>query len=188
VKRLVFLLEEPSARELLKGLLPRLVGEQVLVHYLVFEGKQDLETQLVRKLQGWQAPDSVFVVLRDQDAADCHAVKERLLELVARSKRGPVLVRVACHQLESWVAGDLAALALALEQPRIAEHARKEKFRNPDLLANPIDDLRQLWPEYQKVDGARRMGPRLIPESNASPSFRSFCSGVRRLLAEPLAR
>jgi hypothetical protein len=42
VKYLVLLLEEPSARDLLEGLLPRLLPEEVHVQYLVFEGKQDL--------------------------------------------------------------------------------------------------------------------------------------------------
>lgn len=77
MKHLVFLLEEPSARDLLQGLLPRIVPESVHVQYLVFEGKQDLEKQLVAKMKRWLLPESAFVVLRDQDAADCHEVKRR---------------------------------------------------------------------------------------------------------------
>lgn len=42
---LVCLLEEPSAKDLLLGLLPKLLPSSVDVHYLVFEGKQDLERQ-----------------------------------------------------------------------------------------------------------------------------------------------
>lgn len=54
MKHLVFLLEEPSAKDLLEGLLPRLIREEdeISVRYLVFEGKQDLEGQLIRKLRG----------------------------------------------------------------------------------------------------------------------------------------
>jgi hypothetical protein len=103
---LVFLLEEPSARDLLVGLLPRLLPPTFQVQYLVFEGKQDLEKQLVAKLRGWRAPHSAFVVLRDQDAADCHAVKRKLSDLVKLSGRTPTLVRVACRELESWFVGD----------------------------------------------------------------------------------
>jgi len=36
---LVFLLEEPSTREMLKGLLPRFLPEIIMVRYIVFEGK-----------------------------------------------------------------------------------------------------------------------------------------------------
>ena len=41
MKTLVFCLEEPSAREMLKGVLPRLLPEGIDVKYLVFEGKQE---------------------------------------------------------------------------------------------------------------------------------------------------
>ena len=112
---LVFILEEPSAKDLLQGLLPRLIPVSTAVHYLIFEGKQDLERQLVKKLRGWRLPDSAFVVLRDQDAAECRAV-------------------------------------------------------------------RKFIPDYQKRDGARRVGGLLDPQRNSSASFRAFCSGVQRLL------
>ena len=59
---LVFLLEEPSARDLLTGLLPKLLPESVHVHYLVFDGKQDLERQLVRKLRGWRMPPLLAIL------------------------------------------------------------------------------------------------------------------------------
>lgn len=111
---LVFLLEEPSAKDLLAGLLPKLLPERVHVHYLVFDGKQDLEGQLVRKLRGWRMPDSAFVVLRDQDAAECRTVRARLAKLVEESKRTPSLVRAACRELESWIVGDWHAVAEAL--------------------------------------------------------------------------
>ena len=120
MKHLVFLLEEPSAKDLLEGLLPRLLPTDMFVYYLVFEGKQDLEGQLVRKLRGWRRPESAFVVLRDQDAADCRVVKERLTKLVAESARQPALVRVACKELESWVVGDWQAVAQAFGRPNLA--------------------------------------------------------------------
>lgn len=180
--QLVFLLEEPSARELLRGLLPRILPASVSVHYLVFEGKQDLEAQLPRKLRSWRAPDTAFVVLRDQDASDCRAVKRRLADLVAASGRAPVLVRVACRELESWVVGDLRAVAEVFGRPALAELSTKEKYREPDALVRPVEALRQLVPEYQKVDGARRLGPLLDPVNNTSPSFSAFCQGVRRMI------
>ena len=76
---LVFFLEEPSAREMLKGLLPRVLPDVISFRYLVFEGKQDLEKNIVRRLRGWRAPNSVFIVLRDQDAGDCSAIPSSFL-------------------------------------------------------------------------------------------------------------
>lgn len=181
---LVFLLEEPSARDLLVGLLPKLLPERVHVHYLVFDGKQDLEGQLVRKLRGWRVPDSAFVVLRDQDAAACQAVRARLARLVHESSRAPSLVRVACRELESWVVGDWYAVAEAFERPNLASLHRKEQYRDPDALESPIEELRKFIPEYQKRDGARRVGALLDPPRNQSRSFRSFCTGLQKIIRE----
>lgn len=179
---LVFLLEEPSARDLLTGLLPRLLPERVHVHYLVFEGKQDLEGQIVRKLRGWRMPDSAFVVLRDQDAAECRAVRARLVKLVEESRRTPSLVRVACRDLESWIVGDWHAVAEAFERPGLAGLARKEPYREPDTLVRPVETLRKHIPDYQKRDGARRVGGLLDPQRNQSKSFRAFCTGLATLV------
>jgi hypothetical protein len=156
------------------------------VYYLVFEGKQDLEGQLVRKLNGWRQKDSAFVVLRDQDAAECHAVKKRLEVLVSESSRQPVLVRVACRELEAWALRDWQAVSQASDRPQLEAQSAKEPYRNPDQLVRPVEELRKFIPEYQKRDGARRIGVLLDPSRNQSKSFRTFCSGVRKLVAERL--
>lgn len=183
VRHLVFLLEEPSAKDLLEGLLPRLIPEALTVYYLVFEGKQDLENQLVRKMRGWQRSDSAFVVLRDQDAGDCRVVRERLVTLVTESACEQTLVRVACRELESWVVGDWQAVAQAFEKPNLSAHSTKALYRDPDKLVRPVEVLRKFIPEYQKRDGARRVGVLLDPDRNQSKSFRAFCSGVKSIVA-----
>ena len=52
MKTIVFFLEEPSAREMLEGMLPRILPDGVQTRYLVFKGKQDLEKNLVAKNSG----------------------------------------------------------------------------------------------------------------------------------------
>jgi len=47
---LVFFLEEPSAEEMLKDVLPKILPKHVIPRYVVFEGKQDLEKQLEKIL------------------------------------------------------------------------------------------------------------------------------------------
>jgi hypothetical protein len=160
--------------------------ERVHVHYLVFDGKQDLEGQLVRKLRGWRMPDSAFVVLRDQDAAECRAVRAKLAKLVEEARRAPSLVRVACRELESWIVGDWPAVAEAFERPDLAGLALKELYREPDLLVRPVETLRKHIPEYQERDGARRVGGLLDPERNQSRSFRVFCTGLKALVEPTL--
>ncbi len=66
IEHLVFLLEEPSAEDLLRGILPRLIPETVTPHFLVFEGKQDPEKQLPRRMRGWLRPNSRFIVMDPQ--------------------------------------------------------------------------------------------------------------------------
>jgi len=178
----VFLLEEPSAKDLLQGIVPRLIGAQHVTQYLVFEGKQDLERQMARKIRGWLVPDSVFVVMRDQDAAPCQRVKEQLVNLVPEAQRDRTLVRVACRELEAWVLGDWRSVGEAYGQPQLAANQRKAAYRQPDLVQRPVDELRKFVPDYQKRDGARRLGPLLDPGQNASTSFRVFCEGLKRLV------
>ncbi len=178
-----FLLEEPSARDLLEGLLPRLLPASVQVRYFVFQGKQDLERNVARKLRAWQADDTHFVVLRDQDAAECFAtVRDRLRALAVEGGRPETLVRVACRELESWVLGDMTAVAAAFGNPALGRLATKKKFRNPDLLVRPVEELRKLIPTYQKREGARLVGRALDVDRNQSPSFRAFCQGLARLI------
>ncbi len=62
---LVFFLEEPSAKEMLNGILPMILPENIVPRFVIFEGKQDLEKQLVRKLRLWNMPNSRFFILRD---------------------------------------------------------------------------------------------------------------------------
>ena len=91
-------------------------------------------------------------------------------------------MRIACRELESWVAGDLEALSQGYDCPSIVAHAQKRSFRDPDALVSPIDHLRRIVPAYQKVDGSRRVGPLLSPERSKSKSFKAFCDGVKRLV------
>lgn len=57
---LVFFLEEPSAEEMLKGMLPKILPDCVVPRFVVFEGKQDLDKQLERRMKLWKAPNSRF--------------------------------------------------------------------------------------------------------------------------------
>lgn len=102
---LVFLLEEPSMKEFLEGLLPRVIPG--IPHRLIpHEGKQDLEKSLPRKLKAWQDPQSRFVVIRDQDSGDCRVIKDRLRQLCEAADRNDVLIRIACRELEAWFLAD----------------------------------------------------------------------------------
>ena len=185
MNQLVFFLEEPSAREMLKNFLPRILPEldNIAVRYVVFEGKQDLENQLAKKLRGWRVPNSRFVVMRDKDQADCTEVKRCLVSICRDAGKPDVLVRIPCHELESWYLGDLNAVEQGLQIPGLARQQERAKYRRPDRIANPVQELRRLTNErYQKIAGSRDIGLHLSPDANRSHSFTVFVSGLRRLV------
>ena len=182
---LVFFLEEPSAREMLKGLLPRLLPDGVDIRYIVFEGKQDLEKNLIRRLRRWRDPSSVFVVMRDQDAADCSDVKLALMKKCQDAGRPEALVRIACRELESWYFGDLAAVEKGLGLSGLIRYGRKKKYRIPDRIQSPSRELMKITGHaYQKLVGSRAIGSELSPDGNGSHSFGVFVKGVRRVLED----
>ncbi len=176
---LVFLLEERSAREMLKGLLPRLLCPNVVPRYVVFEGKQHLERSIERRLRKWLAPDTAFVVIRDQDASDCRQVKATLAAKCARAGKPDALVRIACHELETFYLGDLAAVERGLGLPGLARQQDRRKYRAPDRLRNPAAELARMTRDvYQKVAGSRAIGPELSLCGNRSDSFRALVDGL----------
>lgn len=92
---IVFCLEEPSAWAMLESVLPRLLPESVVVRKIIFEGKSDLDKRLIKRVKGWQAPDTRFLVLRDQDSADCKVVKSQLSDKLAEAGSPDSVVRIA---------------------------------------------------------------------------------------------
>ncbi len=74
--RLIFLLEEPSMKALLDGLLLRIFPDWIDgEHFLCVphEGKSDLDRSIPVKLRAWRIPDDRFVMVRDNDNTDCVA-------------------------------------------------------------------------------------------------------------------
>lgn len=177
--RVVFLVEDLSMMVLLDGLLPRLFPG-LSFHCLPHEGKQDLDQSIPRTLRRWREPGVRFVVVRDNDGADCHALKRNLVDLCGPRTRD-TLVRIACQELEAWYFGDPEALAQAFGDERLRGLGAKRRFRDPDAIVQPARALEQFVPEFQKVSGARRMASRLRRDGNASRSFQVFVEGVERL-------
>jgi hypothetical protein len=190
MKELVFLLEEASAKAMLESLLPRMLNSGISHRLIPFQGKQDLERQMVRRLKGYINPNARFIVLRDQDnAPDCMILKA---QLVARCKQSGQLhravVRIACTELETYYLADLAAVEQALEVGNMVRYQRSAKFRNPDRLGNPSKELDSLTKGvYQKVSGSRAIGKHLDVDNVRSHSFRNLITAIRRMESELLA-
>ena len=189
MKELVFLVEEPSAKALLESLLPRFLNPTIIPRFIPFEGKQDLGKQLERKLRGYLNPRARFLVLRDQDSADCRRVKADLLAKCVAAGRAPAcLVRIACHELETFYLADLVAVETALHCKGLSSQQLTAKFRAPDHLSSPSHELSRLTQNrYQKVSHSRLLGHYLDLTNTRSTSFAQLIAGIRRLEQQLLA-
>ena len=189
MKELVFLLEEESAKAMLESLLPRILNPEIQPRFIPFEGKQDLERQMTKRLRGYINQQARFIVLRDQDSApDCLALKKKLAEHCQNAgKAGKTLVRIACRELEYFYLADLAAVEQALKINGLTQRQGSAKFRNPDRLGSPSKELETLTHgNYQKVIGSREIGSFLNTANERSASFKNLVSGIRKLENELL--
>ncbi|CAB1368421.1 DUF4276 family protein [Denitratisoma oestradiolicum] len=190
MKELVFLLEEDSAKAMLESLLPRILNPEIKARLIPFEGKQDLEKQMTRRMRGYLNPEARFIVLRDQDnAPNCKAVKAKLAENCHHAGQGTKsLVRIACRELETFYLADLNAVEQGLLIDKLAKYQGTAKFRDPDGLGNPSKELATLTNgRYEKVSGSRAIGKYLDVANERSPSFKSLIRGIRRMESELLA-
>jgi len=93
------------------------------------------------------------------------------------------LVRIACHELESFYFGDLDAVEKGLGITNIVRYKNKAKYRDPDSIINPSYELEKLTNgSYQHVMGSRSIAPHLSLDKNTSHSFNALISGIRKLL------
>ena len=177
--KIVFFLEERSTKEFLDNLLPRILPKGVTFQTIPHQGKTDLEKSLPIKLKAWNEPNTVFVVVHDQDSNDCIALKQRLTMLCdGYGKR--VLIRIPCHELEAWYWGDLSAVSKAFGKDLTAL-ANKKTYRIPDEIGNPKQELKRFLPQMGQMDAARRIAPHMDISANTSHSFQVFTKGVLSL-------
>ena len=111
---IVLLLEEQSMKEMLEILLSKIVPNNTIYKCIPHEGKQDLERSIPIKLRTFPK-QTKFIILRDKDSGDCFKVKQKLFKLCQQGNRPDTLIRIPCHEMESWYLGDLAAVEKALE-------------------------------------------------------------------------
>jgi hypothetical protein len=185
--RLVFLVEERSMKTLLDNLLPRLIhGIDFLC--IPHEGKQDLETSIPRKLRAWREPGVQFIIVRDNDGGDCHAVKKRLSQLCFEAGKKNTIIRIVCQELEAWYLGEPEALGTAYGKNSLKKIGEKSQYRNPDAIQKPSREIKKMIPEFQKISGARRMAAHLTRSGNRSRSFQVMMEGVERAMKAHLPK
>ena len=189
MRNLVCFLEEESAENMLRGILPRifpdLVPRLLEPQYIKFQGKNDLKKKLSSRLRGYRVPEAYFLVMLDQDLEDCLKLKNELRKKVdSAGKSDMTLIRIACRELESFFFGDLAAVETALNVSGLSDQQNSSKYRNPDTINDAGDELKSITSnKYRKGSGSREISRYLkLDGSNRSKSFSTLISGLRILL------
>jgi hypothetical protein len=179
---LVFFLEELSAKKMLEVIVPKILNNITTI-YITFQGKQDLEKNIELKLKNWNVPNAKFLIMRDKDSGNCKEIKQNLLEKIQNSgKENSSLVRIACHELESFYLGDLSAVGDAFNLNNISKNQDKKKYRNPDNLTNAKEELKKVINNYAEISGSKKISPFLkLDNSNKSVSFNFLISGIQKL-------
>ncbi|MHC6202241.1 DUF4276 family protein [Breznakiellaceae bacterium SP9] len=180
MKKFVFLLEEPSMKEVLEAILPQILPVSFSFVCIPHSGKSHLRKSIKSKITGWREPDVQFVIIHDQDAMDCISLKKELFDLADEAKRPDTLIRIVCTELESWFLGDFDAIEKGFKI-KLAAKKNMALYRNPDSITNAKQELRKLIPAYQQISGSRSIAQFMTIEKNKSKSFQVFISGIRLL-------
>ncbi len=201
-----FLLEEPSAEETLKAILPKILSNDVTFDFLVFDGKDDLLNNLSARLNGyrWIPDDWRIMVLIDEDRRVCRELKAKLERtareagFVTKSSVLPnsdfqVINRLAIEELEAWFFGDIEALHAAY--PRVSINLQYQaRYRNPDAIrGGTYEALERLLvngnyyrDKLPKVEVAQDIAQHMEPSRNKSRSFQVFLEGLKACVGEEL--
>jgi hypothetical protein len=199
---LEFIVEEPSAEETLKILVPKMLGPEIPFAINVYQGKQDLLSILPDHLRGykkWIPDDYKIIVLIDEDRKDCKKLKRSLEKAAknarlitktqAKGKAFQVLNRIAIEELEAWFFGDIQALRKAY--PRVPENLKqKAPYRNPDAikggtweaLERVLQTAGYCKSGLPKIETARKISEHMDPARNCSKSFKVFWDGLLSIL------
>lgn len=198
------LVEEQSAEEALRHLLPRVVKNRARARVINLGSKYKLLKVLPERLAAYgqriaNGESLRIVVLVDRDDDDCERLKVALERMAATAglstKSSPgadgqfvVLNRIVIEELESWFIGDPSALRKAFTSlPKIEQNAGI--FRNPDnggtweALHRFLKKHDIYKSSFPKIDAARRIAPHMNVEQNRSRSFQVFVDGIETLLA-----
>jgi len=183
MKKLVFLLEEQSMKEVLTVLLPKIIPETFTFQCVHHNGKSALRKSIPIKTKGWREPDVQFVIVHDKDSPDCKKLKEDIYNLIDITRRTNTLIRIVCTELESWFLGDLNAVEKGY-CTKLSVHKTRALFRNPDTISNAKQELKKLVPTYQPISGSIAIAKFMDITKNNSQSFNVFVSGIKKLVQE----
>jgi len=198
-----FLVEELSAEEALRNIVPHMISNADTFDIHAHQGKTDLLEKLPGRLRGyksWIPSDWRIVILLDVDDDICLTLKQKLENIACTAgfitkssacsqMNFQVVNRIAIEELEAWFFGDITAVNAAY--PRISTNiVHKAKYRNPDaILGGTWEALETILQKagyfkggMPKTTVAREISTHMLPMRNISHSFQVFYAGIIALL------
>ena len=201
VEHVEVLVEEPSAEEALRLILPKVLGGVSFKVYQ-YQCKDDLLQRLPQRLCGyasWLPETWRIVVLVDRDDDDCDGLKARLEDMAASARlstrtsriqgRYEVVNRIVIEELEAWYFGDWQAVQVAY--PNVpGTIPQKAKYRDSDSIAGGT------WEAFErvmqragyfggglrKIEAARAIARHMDPARNGSRSFQMLRDSLAEMV------
>lgn len=193
--RIEILVEEPSMKEVLSVILPKILPTNWVLDENYFirshEGKSDLQKSIPQKIKvfsKYHEPAGI-IILQDQDSNDCKILKNKLKEICFQNGDCKVLIRIVCKELESWYLGDMQAIKEAYPNFKIDKYINKKKFREPDIMNNAAEEVEKILPEFKKINSAKLISQYLdvvdgLKNKNKSESYKQFIKGVENFFEQ----
>lgn len=183
---IVFLTEEASITPTIKFILSQVWSDSIEgVHWQIisFNGKADLERKAIHRMEAWSYNDPHFIILRDNDGADCAVLKQKLVQRVSLAAK-PFHVRLVCQELEGWFLGDLTAIEAAYPASRATRLINRNPYRVPDNITNASQLLKELTQTSGKVGRSELISKHLDLSKNASHSFNLLITTIQSLIPQ----
>jgi hypothetical protein len=199
--RLELIVEEPSAEEAMKHLLPKIVGTRARIKVINMRSKSRLLRDLPLRLRAYRkridnGEDLRIFVLLDRDEDDCEALKKKLEDMARGAKlttktypgadgRFVAVNRIVVEELESWFIGDTEALRKAfpsLPGTFPGNFSNSDNGGTWERLHRFLKKTGIYRSSYPKIEAARKIAPHIDPGRNRSRSFRQFRLGVEAVL------
>lgn len=184
--RLEILVEEKSMEIFLWSILPIILPDPYRLDGNCFirthEGKQHLKKSIKGKVRAYpNFPSSVkLIIIQDQDSNDCKRLKNDLTDLVRRHNQPiPLLIRIACRELENWYLGDLSAVQSLYPKSNAIRHKNKARYRNSDNIPGANEIKRLVGRDFTKTNCATNIGQYMDLHKNNSVSFQNFLNGFK---------
>ncbi|MDN4165336.1 DUF4276 family protein [Cytophagales bacterium LB-30] len=185
---LEILTEEPSMENFLKVILPKILPNGYVLGVNCFirphEGKSNLRKSIPIKLKAlaYYKQKVKVLIIHDQDSNDCLKLKMDLINLCGKDCPLPILIRIACKELENWYLGDLNALESVYPETKATKYSGSSKFRNPDKVFGSFE-IEKMSKNFSKSYASREIPKYMDLSNNKSQSFNHLIKGLKSFLA-----